>query len=174
MARLGRLAQQLCCVHVRRGDYLTADCGFAHADTGWALPLDYYRRALSLLPDGLHHVLISDDPDWAQTAFDWLPSMQVSRGEPHVVDMFLLTRCRYNVIANSSFSWWGAYLNETPGRVVIAPAYHLGWSKRVWNPQGIRVDGWTYVEALAGDCRPGHDSIPDHSNRLPELPVRTN
>jgi hypothetical protein len=64
--------------------------------------------------------------------------------------MFLLTLCRYNVIANSSFSWWGAWCNQTPGKEVIAPRYHLGWAKRIWHPGGMEdaPPEWRSIDVL--------------------------
>lgn len=54
--------------------------------------------------------------------------------------------CRFMVTANSSFSWWAAYLNKTANPVILAPKFHLGWRKKVWFQGDIEVPGWTYVE----------------------------
>lgn len=144
--QLPAAAERRCCIHIRRGDYLRVDQGLAVADQGWAIPLEYYHLALRRVPTGLSFVVITDDPDFAREHFGSLKDCYIASGNPGVVDMFLLTRCRFNIIANSSFSWWGAWLNDTPGKAVIGPRYHLGWSKRAWIPPEIAVSGWDYVD----------------------------
>lgn len=101
--------------------------------------------ALVQLPIGLTVAIFSDDPDWAEREFrKWQP--WVSRGESAVVDLFLMARCRYDIIVSSSFSWWAAWLNEQPGKVVFAPKYHLGWRLGRWVPGGIEVPSWNYLK----------------------------
>jgi len=142
-------SEKRCCIHVRRGDYLASDAGFADGAQGWALPYTYYEQAISRLPSDLFFVIISDDPDFAERTFSSLPNKRVSRNTPACVDMFLLTRCRYNIIANSSFSWWGAWLNDLAGKVVLAPRYFVGWNKGVWNPSHVAVPEWTWIDVPA-------------------------
>ena len=108
-------------VHVRRGDYL-ADGGFA------ACPPEYYSAAVEHLTRKLGQPLtcfvFSNDPAWARD--------NLSLGQQTVVvdindetkghfDMHLQSLCDHNIIANSTFSWWGAWLNDTPSKIVIAP-----------------------------------------------------
>ncbi|MEQ8899113.1 MAG: alpha-1,2-fucosyltransferase [Roseovarius sp.] len=108
-------------VHVRRGDYL-ADGGFA------ACPPEYYSAAVDHLKQKLGQPLtcfvFSNDPAWARD--------NLSLGQDTVVvdindetkghfDMHLQSHCYHNNIANSTFSWWGAWLNDTPSKIVIAP-----------------------------------------------------
>ncbi|MCG3770139.1 MAG: O-antigen biosynthesis glycosyltransferase WbnK [Nitrosomonadaceae bacterium] len=141
---------QRCCIHVRRTSYALADKGLAFGGQGWILPMSYYREALKHLPGGLFYVIVSDDPDFCESAFSQLSDKYISRGNSSVVDMFLLARCKYNIIANSSFSWWGAWCNQVSGRVVMAPKYHIGWTKRMWLPSGIEAPfpGWHYLDVL--------------------------
>ena len=110
--------------------------------------MTYYRRAIAALPADVLPVFITDDPSFVDETFADLPNRFVSRNQSAVVDMFLLTRCKYNIIANSTFSWWGAWLNNTPGMQVTAPLYHTNWNVGAWNTPGLRVDGWTYVDCL--------------------------
>jgi hypothetical protein len=136
--------ERRCCIHVRRGDYLAMRNGGA-AD-GWALPPSYYERALEQLPTGLRYVVISDDPGWARRHLGRLEPVVSSRAEAPIVDMLLLGQCRFNIIANSSFSWWGAYLNKQPDARVFFPKYFLGWAFRTELPGGVAVPGWTAVD----------------------------
>ncbi|PWB67739.1 MAG: alpha-1,2-fucosyltransferase [Holophagae bacterium] len=112
-------------VHVRRGDYVTEERTAAYHGTCGA---DYYRAAAELVRDVAeqpHFFVFSDDPEWVRTNLAFLrPSTtigQADRTRPHD-DMRLLSLCRHTIIANSSFSWWGAWLNDHPGKRVVAPA----------------------------------------------------
>jgi Glycosyl transferase family 11 len=110
-------------VHVRRGDY--ASDSRTNAIHGTLEP-SYYREAIARVAErvgALHVFVFSDDPDWAaeHLAFEH-PVTHVSRAGSHAVDeLYLMTLCGHHVIANSSFSWWGAWLCDTPNRIVIAP-----------------------------------------------------
>ena len=111
-------------IHVRRGDY-THDKLFHDI-----CDLDYYRQAIGRMQQAVGGDLFcvfSDDLRWCRehiapllkdkpiSYVDW------NRGERSVQDIHLMSLCRHNIIANSSFSWWGAWLNQHPGKVVIAP-----------------------------------------------------
>lgn len=121
-----RIAASPCSVslHVRRGDYLKAAASSVHA----ALDKGYYDRAIALMQDlaggDAEYFLFSDEPDFIGAAFADLPRAHVVRSDPSAPweDMFLMARCRHNIIANSSYSWWGAWLNGAGDKRVIAPA----------------------------------------------------
>ena len=111
-------------LHVRRGDYLTAAASAVHA----ALDRSYYDRAVALMQNlagsEAEFFLFSDEPDFIAEAFAGLPRahmVRTARSAPWE-DMFLMARCRHNIIANSSYSWWGAWLNPSENKRVIAPA----------------------------------------------------
>lgn len=111
-------------LHVRRGDYVSSrvareilgPCG-----------LDYYQRALAMLRERLalpHLFVFSDEPEWARENLDLpLPTTVVDHNDPGDAhrDLALMARCRHHIIANSSFSWWGAWLAPRPDKIVIAP-----------------------------------------------------
>lgn len=98
-----------CSVHVRRGDYLQLSKHFVN------LTMDYYDRALSKIKAD-RYLVFSDDIEWCKENFkgDFIFVHEVN-----YIDMFLMSRCNYNVISNSSFAWWGAYLGSQER--VIAP-----------------------------------------------------
>ena len=114
-------------VHVRRGDYLNA--GSIHASCN----ADYYFRALDKLDlkacDTRVYVF-SDDPEWAREELSKLhPNthfVEGNIGADSFKDMYLISRCDHHIIANSSFSWWGAWLNPSPQKRVIAPKRWFG------------------------------------------------
>jgi hypothetical protein len=121
-----KIAASPCSVslHMRRGDYLTAVASAVHS----ALDKSYYDRAVALIHDFVGHeadfFLFSDEPDFIAQAFSGLPRAHVVRSDPSASweDMFLMARCRHHIIANSSYSWWGAWLNPAKDKRVIAPA----------------------------------------------------
>ena len=136
--------EKRCCIHIRRSDYhdmVEKDDGL-----GWILPIAYYKDALKQLPDDLFYIIISDSPDFAEQVFADLPNKFISRGNQAVVDMFLLTLCQYNILANSTFSWWGGWLNNNKDKVVIAPKFNLGWPDNIWFPDQISVEDWQYID----------------------------
>lgn len=111
-------------LHIRRGDYVTSPATRA---THGALGTEYYRACAAHLGDrvpDLRLFVFSDDPAWAKrelalpfptTAVDWNGPAAAHE------DLRLMSLCRHHVIANSSLSWWGAWLGGNPGRIVLAP-----------------------------------------------------
>ena len=111
-------------LHVRRGDY------FNNAQTkavhGLA-SIDYYNLAVRYIRDKVnlpHLFIFSDDIDWVKDNLKTdLPCTYLNHnnGQESYADMRLMSLCSHQIIANSSFSWWGAWLNPSPDKVVIAP-----------------------------------------------------
>jgi hypothetical protein len=110
-------------LHVRRKDYLRL------SEIHPPLDIDYYQRALASLPSDAPVMVFSDAPKWcrAQALFR-ADRFVFSEGRTGVEDMCLMSMCRRHIIANSSFSWWGAWLNPDPDKTVIAPARWFGTS----------------------------------------------
>lgn len=113
-------------LHVRRGDYASSP---AVLETHGLCGVDYYRRATAWLGErssGPALFVFSDEPEWVRENLDLPFPMTVvdhggtGDGAAHR-DLALMSRCRHHVIANSSFSWWGAWLGRDPGGYVIAP-----------------------------------------------------
>lgn len=145
-AMLDRIGQvNAVAVHVRRGDYVSnRQFAMFHGTCG----LDYYRQALELVSQRLdrpHFFVFSDDPPWARAHIQ-TPGPQVvvdhNLGRSDQDDLRLMAACRSLVIANSSFSWWAAYLADRPGKIVIAPAR---WCADENLTQRLRVASWNYL-----------------------------
>lgn len=114
-------------VHIRRGDYLENEEVYGHICTD-----AYYRRAVELVkgqyPEADFFVF-SNEPQWAA---EWITQKFGKEGhftviegtdeETGYLDMFLMSQCRHHILANSSFSWWGAWLDPCRGKMVIAPS----------------------------------------------------
>jgi hypothetical protein len=108
-----RGGKQLVSVHIRRGDYLK----FSHHH--YVQSVDYYKAAMAQFPDALF-LIISDDLDWAKQNIKG-DNVIYSPFENEVNDFYAMVCCDHNIISNSTFSWWAAYLNQHEGRTVIAP-----------------------------------------------------
>ena len=112
-------------VHVRRGDYLNPGTAEYHGILGES----YYREALARLEVGVgpdaELFVFSDDAAAAEQALNFVPKARLNHvfGDPERPweDMALMARCRHHVVANSSFSWWGAWLNGSADKIVVAP-----------------------------------------------------
>jgi len=115
-------------LHLRRGDYLTV------FGTSAVLPPDYYRTAV----DSMHRrfadssfFVFSDDARYAKELFGHDPRFRIVDHNDALSaheDLMLMASCHHHIIANSTFSWWGAWLNPRPDKVVIAPSKWLGFN----------------------------------------------
>lgn len=113
------------CLHVRRGDYVSNPAAQAMHGT---CSLDYYARGIELASAGLrtpHAFIFSDDPVWVRANLRLgIPSTVVDIHGPDQAheDLRLMSACRRFVIANSSLSWWGAWLAPEEDKIVVAPS----------------------------------------------------
>ena len=112
-------------IHVRRGDYIHNPKAFA---THGVCTLDYYRSAIELLESQITEpkfFIFTDDACWVRRELVPLYSdmsvINLNFGRDSYKDMQLMSSCSHHIIANSSFSWWGAWLNLSPTKTVIAP-----------------------------------------------------
>ena len=105
-------------LHVRRGDYL-------NLKNINVLDVDYYMKASEYIRKNIEKptfFIFSDDLDWCKKSLGFLDGcIYVDRTQTEIDDLQLMSFCRHNIIANSSFSWWGAWLNQNPRKTVIAP-----------------------------------------------------
>jgi hypothetical protein len=111
-------------IHIRRGDFVANP--FWGNIWGKICDLNYYQKAIQLIKGKVKNpvfFVFSDDLDWCIKHLPIVNAQFVdfNRGENSYKDMYLMSLCRLNIIANSSFSWWAAWLNENPGKIVIAP-----------------------------------------------------
>jgi len=119
-------------IHVRRGDYVTLECAKKFHGT---CPLEYYENAIKYIEKRVknpHFFLFSDDIEWVIQNLKLEHPFTVvdfNQGKGWL-DMNLIKHCKHNIIANSSFSWWGAWLNENLDKIIVAP-------KR-WNAENFK------------------------------------
>jgi hypothetical protein len=134
------------CVHIRRTDYLDMP-------DGWALPTSYFRDALGSIShrDRYELVIVSDDPTAVRAEFAGEPALQCSQNSA-IVDLQLLMNADFVITSNSSFSWWGAWLNPR-GAHVIAPKHWLGFAAGVDEPARAIPERWISLPVREGPLR---------------------
>jgi len=121
-------------VHVRRGDYV----GVERLES---LGADYYRRGVETIAgevEDIHLFVFSDEPEWCKENLPFahpvaIVERSVSNGRPWQ-DMQLMSLCRHHVIANSTYSWWAAWLNPLLEKIVVAPRRWVQSEKRAGDP----------------------------------------
>jgi hypothetical protein len=107
---------EIVAVHIRRGDNVVNP-------TFPLISMEYIQQALEIFSDKEYNFLIiSDDVPFCKEAFPESENIMFSNGENDLVDLCLMSLAHHNIISNSSFSWWGAYLNSNPNKKIIAPS----------------------------------------------------
>jgi hypothetical protein len=106
-------------LHIRRTDYVTSN-GYHPVQS-----IDYYNKALEIIGDYDQLLIFSDDINWCKENLNY-KNMVFIENQTNIEDMWLMSLCKHNIIANSSFSWWGAWLNKNEDKIVIVPKNWFG------------------------------------------------
>ena len=128
-------------LHIRRGDYLSS--GFIEV-----AEMSYYQKAIALIKENVKSPVLyvfTNDPRWVEHEFKPdLPYKIVSgnTGANSYKDMLLMSLCKHNIIANSSFSWWGAWLNNNENKIVVCPKNWYATEKLNTNVEQMVPDNW--------------------------------
>ncbi|CAG1023235.1 O-antigen biosynthesis glycosyltransferase WbnK [Patescibacteria group bacterium] len=131
-------------LHIRRTDYIfkkSASQHFIHLDNG------YYSKAIEIIKEMVKNpifYIFSDDIDWVKNEMQFSTTdiiyCDINDHDHGYEDMRLLQNCKYFIIANSTFSWWGAWLSEYKDKIVIAPKQWF--QNEVKNPIDINLNEW--------------------------------
>lgn len=131
-------------IHIRRGDYVSN----AHANnTHGTCSLAYYQQSITLLDskfDNIHFFIFSDDIEWVKNNLLVKNCTYIENDSsriPHE-DIYLMSLCQHNIIANSSFSWWGAWLNTNNHKIIIAPKIWFKHPKMQIQTSDIVPEDW--------------------------------
>jgi hypothetical protein len=123
------------CMHIRRGDYvLDPKANSVHG----SLPVDYYERAAKKFR-GKNIYVFSDDINWCKNNLPKSWNVLVDQGNTPIETMFFMSMFPNFIIANSTFSWWAAYLSRSTDKKIIAPKHWFA-DKKVFNPDIIPRD----------------------------------
>ena len=149
-------------IHVRRGDYMRLS--HCHPFVGE----DYFRDCLALIPEIKNFMVFSDDIKWCKKFFPKaFPERKFCfvEGTNMIDDLHLQSLCCNNIISNSSFSWWAAYLNRNLDKKIFAPSNWFGFYLKMLkvDSTGMYYDGmrvvhngytpWGYVKGFLDMCR---------------------
>lgn len=127
-------------IHFRRGDYL------GDVDRFPPLELEYYQTAINLFDDKEYTFFIfSDDIEWCKGVFGNDEKIVYIEGYNQFVDMCLMSMCNHNIIANSTFSWWGAWLNSNPNKKVVGPSKWFGPGLSHLNTKDVIPENWIKI-----------------------------
>ena len=110
------------CVHIRRGDYIKSQKTNNYHGT---CPISYYKKAVTIITQTCknpHFYIFSDDLSWVKKEIKLeFPTTYVDNNESTLFDFNLMRNCKYFIIANSTFSWWAAWLSKHDKKIIIAP-----------------------------------------------------
>lgn len=115
-------------IHIRRGDYLNE---VFEDKKNISLPKSYYLKAIDVIEKHVSnpfYIFLTDDYDFVKEAYRNIDNKYIST-ESMLVDLAIMSKCRYGIVSNSSFSWWGAYLSENK-KMMIFPKYWYGWKNK--------------------------------------------
>lgn len=132
-----------CSLHVRRGDFTNAQNINIHG----VCTKQYYQNAMKLINNNdVCYFVFSDDISWVKQNLNIKNAIYVSDQNINACDdMYLMSKCEHNIIANSSFSWWGAWLNQNKNKLVIAPKVWFKDEKLQAQSCDIVCDSWMKI-----------------------------
>ncbi len=134
------LEKNTCAVHVRRGDYLNLPNHHP------AQSINYYMKAIKQMPEDSVFLIFSDDIPWCKESFPNIEDKFIFiEGNKDYEDLLLMSLCKNNIIANSSFSWWGAWLNGNSDKKVIAPSKWFGSANSNNNTVDLYCENWIVI-----------------------------
>jgi len=111
-------------LHIRRGSYVLPPYNAVHGLSSLA----YYQKSVDYIANAIkspYFYIFSDDPQWTRDNLKLsYPCTFIDQNDAvkDYEDLRLMSHCKHNILANSTFSWWGAWLNQNPGKMVIAPS----------------------------------------------------
>ncbi len=126
-----------CSIHIRRGDYLTLP---NHHPT---VTLDYVMSGVKTFPKETIFLVFSDDTEWCKNSFPAIgKKFFIIEGQSDIEDLALQTLCQNNIISNSSYSWWAAYLNQNADKKVIFPKKWFGSAYAHYDTKDMNPKIW--------------------------------
>jgi hypothetical protein len=135
----GKIVGDSTCIHVRRGDYVTSPNHHP------VQTIEYYKKAIDLIGNSTYYVF-SDDPEWCRE--NLMPLKEdmifVDAQNPYV-SLCLMSKCKNHIIANSSLSWWAAWLGKKEGQIVFSPLNWFGPALSSNDTSDLYCDEWNKI-----------------------------
>jgi len=115
---------------------------------------DYLRKAMNVFPENALFIIFSNDYEFSHqnTPEEMTNRVIYVENEPHYIDLFLLSLCKHNIISNSTFGWWGAWLNRNPEKIVVAPKQWLHPCCNL-STYDVLPENWLKVEGKWGPLK---------------------
>ena len=133
------LTKKTCSIHVRRGDYVRLN------EYHTVQTLDYYINSVKLIGEDYEYLIFSDDIEWCKKNFDFIEKKHFIEGDNDYENLYLMSMCNHNIIANSSFSWWGSWMNQDETKKVIAPKNWFGIKNKHLSTKDIYPENWIII-----------------------------
>ena len=127
--------ENTCSIHVRRGNYVERQ-DFHPLQT-----IEYYKKSISVIGEKTLFLIFSDDIEWCKVNLDFIENKIFISGNLDYCDLYLMSMCNHNIIANSSFSWWGAWLNNREDKKIIYPSF---WFNN--GPDSSQIGGENWIK----------------------------
>jgi hypothetical protein len=132
-------------LHIRRGDFLSSD----HSSIFISIPLHYYFKALEYFTTIVYNpvfFIFSDDIDWVKSNLSASKFMKIfveyeDEFDSTYEEFYLMSQCKHNITANSSFSWWAAWVNNNPKKIVVTPS--VWYNLPSHQTDSMIPDSWT-------------------------------
>lgn len=131
--------KEMISIHIRRGDYVNNSNSFP------PIKKEYILKALDCLPKGHRKIIFSDDPHWCKEEY---PEFEICYESDEYQSLCYMASCSHHIIANSTFSWWGAWLGFNPNRIVVSPHY-TQWFGPAWTgkpPIDLIPEKWVQIK----------------------------
>lgn len=132
------LSNNTCSIHVRHGDYIR------FPEHHPLCTLKYYNDAMQLMPPDTKFLIFSDNIKWCKENFIGDQFIFIE-DQSDVYDLYLMSLCNNNIIANSSFSWWAGWLNKNPNKIVVTPNTWFGSAKQHLNLKDLIPSSWISI-----------------------------
>lgn len=126
-------------LHVRRGDYLSLPNHHP------VLPTDYYEESVSKFDSNQMFLIFSDDINWCKDNFEFISNKIFVDNLEDYEELYLMSMCNNNIIANSSFSWWGSWLNKNEDKTVVAPKKWFGPAYTSLDTTDLYINNWIKI-----------------------------
>lgn len=132
------LNEETCSIHVRRGDYVNLQNHHPLQS------IDYFKNSIDYIGKDMVYLIFSDDIGYCEENFHFIEKKVFVKNLLDYEEIYLMSMCKNNIISNSSFSWWGAWINKN-NNIVISPKKWFGPALSVLDPKDIYCENWVIL-----------------------------